>query len=906
MPNVAGLTILLGADFTSAEQAMDAFNGKVSQFVNQMQALFAAAGVNVQNFQKNLVSLTQTQEQLTNALKAGNEEIRKLGDTTIKINDYTRQLTNGIGTLGYTMTRTIHGFAELFVRPGQALLILANDIPQVATRLRELSQEQKALAAAGQPALSTTQLLAAAFDPWVIAMQIGITALIRGVPYLYKWATGADAAAEAAKELTAEQNKLKSIQDSAASSTGAQIATVKTLEDTMTNANLPLKDRYQAYDQFAKLYPSYLEHVSRDAALTGGLAKIIDNELVPALVRMGQANAGEELLKEYDTQLYKINKQIQDTKKASQAALNSKDLYSDKDVYNTYMAGREDVPDSYVNKLKKQFSDVNNEAFGMLASIRDIMGKTPKLNIDGTDVAAKGLKNVKEHTDKLARSENDLQASLKEAAAQLKGGTISEFDAATQNLQAYQKNLTSLFKNGGAQSAIDKDIQKIKELNTTLSDQHWKDVLGKQSDYFNNQSILVQVGGETQIQALQNDLSKAKQTLTDMVTGDYALDINSDKVKAAQQEIADLQQQIDTLTRNTKIADVFGGLNNQTTALKQELQANLISPLQYAKQDADNVNAAVKKLQSLGVGASGSWIQNLQQRKGNDNALVKQFEDAQKQEKIFSNQFESSVQEWNRIIDQPIKTFIDDLVEGKNVAKDFGKAVIKVFEEIGAKLLESGIISMFTDGSESAKALSKQTGKPNFENVWDFLSGGDKAIQNSIERYQKQQSGILTSMFGNDTGWLFGNNTEAAPQSSDYGQPNYDKSKAIGDDAMKQLSVLDNATINNTIVGGKTKSTESSVLSTLGSIASLIPGWGLASGLLKGFSSVIPYLADGGVVTSPTLAMIGEAGKEAVIPLDKLNQFTGNTKNLNVNVKGVATGRDLSIVGTNYDEFAGR
>lgn len=197
-------------------------------------------------------------------------------------------------------------------------------------------------------------------------------------------------------------------------------------------------------------------------------------------------------------------------------------------------------------------------------------------------------------------------------------------------------------------------------------------------------------------------------------------------------------------------------------------------------------------------------------------------------------------------------------------------------------------------------------GKSNFENVWDFLSGGDKAIQNSIERYQKQQSGILTSMFGDNTGWLFGNNTEAAPQSSDYGQPNYDKSKATGDDAMKQLSVLDNATINNTIVGGKTKNTESSVLSTLGSIASLIPGWGLASGLLKGFSSVIPYLADGGVVTSPTLAMIGEAGKEAVIPLDKLNQFTGNSKNLNVNVKGVATGRDLSIVGTNYDEFTGR
>lgn len=37
----------------------------------------------------------------------------------------------------------------------------------------------------------------------------------------------------------------------------------------------------------------------------------------------------------------------------------------------------------------------------------------------------------------------------------------------------------------------------------------------------------------------------------------------------------------------------------------------------------------------------------------------------------------------------------------------------------------------------------------------------------------------------------------------------------------------------------------------------------------------IPYLAKGGIVTGPTLAMIGEAGAEAVIPLDRLGQFGG-------------------------------
>jgi len=41
-------------------------------------------------------------------------------------------------------------------------------------------------------------------------------------------------------------------------------------------------------------------------------------------------------------------------------------------------------------------------------------------------------------------------------------------------------------------------------------------------------------------------------------------------------------------------------------------------------------------------------------------------------------------------------------------------------------------------------------------------------------------------------------------------------------------------------------------------------------------------LAEGGIVDSATIAMIGEAGPEAVIPLDKLDQG-GSTYNITVN-----------------------
>ena len=42
-------------------------------------------------------------------------------------------------------------------------------------------------------------------------------------------------------------------------------------------------------------------------------------------------------------------------------------------------------------------------------------------------------------------------------------------------------------------------------------------------------------------------------------------------------------------------------------------------------------------------------------------------------------------------------------------------------------------------------------------------------------------------------------------------------------------------------------------------------------------------LAAGGIVTSPTLAMIGEAGPEAVIPLSKMDNMGGNNVTIHVN-----------------------
>ena len=54
---------------------------------------------------------------------------------------------------------------------------------------------------------------------------------------------------------------------------------------------------------------------------------------------------------------------------------------------------------------------------------------------------------------------------------------------------------------------------------------------------------------------------------------------------------------------------------------------------------------------------------------------------------------------------------------------------------------------------------------------------------------------------------------------------------------------------------------------------------------------VIPRLAKGGIVTSPTLALVGEAGPEAVIPLNKMGAM--GTTNVTINMPVGANGEDV-------------
>jgi len=71
----------------------------------------------------------------------------------------------------------------------------------------------------------------------------------------------------------------------------------------------------------------------------------------------------------------------------------------------------------------------------------------------------------------------------------------------------------------------------------------------------------------------------------------------------------------------------------------------------------------------------------------------------------------------------------------------------------------------------------------------------------------------------------------------------------------------------------------------------------------------VPALASGGIVSKPTLALIGEAGPEAVVPLSGRNSGMGNTINLTVNAgmgaDGNQIGREIVDIIKRYERVSG-
>ena len=232
-------------------------------------------------------------------------------------------------------------------------------------------------------------------------------------------------------------------------------------------------------------------------------------------------------------------------------------------------------------------------------------------------------------------------------------------------------------------------------------------------------------------------------------------------------------------------------------------------------------------------------------------------------------------------------TFLENLVAQATKAQDFGT---KVKQLLALGLSESAISQVLAAGADAGTKIADEiiAGGATIVDQINTLIGATQTVAEelgSAAAAQFYQAGITA-------GQALVDGVRAAIAAAGF-SINVDGS-LVNQGAINQV----NAAVAKA-QSGKTKAQKKITTKERKAIEKLAGSLGVA----------VPAMAAGGIVTKPTLALIGEAGPEAVIPLNRNNAPTGNTYNINVNAgmgtNGAQVGREIVDAIKRFEKASG-
>ena len=225
------------------------------------------------------------------------------------------------------------------------------------------------------------------------------------------------------------------------------------------------------------------------------------------------------------------------------------------------------------------------------------------------------------------------------------------------------------------------------------------------------------------------------------------------------------------------------------------------------------------------------------------------------------------------------KTFLQALEEQALKAQDFAK---KIQQLITIGLSESAIQQVLSAGAEAGSAIA------------DEIIAGGATIVDQVNTLIEATASV-------------------AEQVGNYGAEQFYRAGITQGEALVRgiLDAIKAAGLNVDAAGNISAPVASAVSSSRPTSSSQItpkPIYRPTFGTLPGSNKMIPF-ANGGIVTRPTNALIGEAGPEAVIPLSKLNKM-GTTINITVNAgmgtDGASVGREIVDAIKRFERSSGQ
>jgi uncharacterized protein with PIN domain len=359
----------------------------------------------------------------------------------------------------------------------------------------------------------------------------------------------------------------------------------------------------------------------------------------------------------------------------------------------------------------------------------------------------------------------------------------------------------------------------------------------------------------------------------------------ADQAKVAQKAIGELGKQ------STHYADIARDVVRASVALKNresdltEAQSEsskvikekneLLKQLGISEEKANNL---IKEGTAATIQQTGETGASTEAKRKDVDELGRSYDAMNDLKLAVSNLFDTIAKEGTLDESLEIKTLVGALKDGEKAAKSMNDEIVKA---IGTYDLEplTAEQAAFNEGLEDTVELLAGAINPMF----NAFANNMEAVNWAVGQF----GNILTSSF------------EAALISGEKFFPTL--MTALGNMIKKLIA----AAIAAAALAAAITIAFGGNFANIGKLFGGAKNFGQLFGGLFGEMSGIPGLAEGGIVTGPTLAMVGEGrGPEAVIPLDRLHEFTGGGGG--VQVYGRIQGADILLSSERADRVRSR
>lgn len=211
-------------------------------------------------------------EQLQNKIKELKTELTSMvtvsGKTKEMIPDPTSTVLKYNG-LNMSIQQVARELPTLAMGPQMFFLAISNNLPILSDELQKAKEANEALKASNQTAVPVWKQVVSSIFSWQTALVAGITLLVMFAPKITDFITHLLSGKKAVDDMRLSNEAMNSVIAESSKEAGKQIAQLETYYKTATDANKPLKDRYNAIKYLRAEFPDYFQNISSEIILTG-------------------------------------------------------------------------------------------------------------------------------------------------------------------------------------------------------------------------------------------------------------------------------------------------------------------------------------------------------------------------------------------------------------------------------------------------------------------------------------------------------------------------------------------------------------------------------------------------------------------------------------------------------------